>query len=611
MNNLGFIYPHIKPYRFHMVGFMLFSFISTFFSVVSLAMIVPFLQILFEQVQPPLLLPTWDWSLPSLLQTLYYYAGQHFGAHNKFSLLLGICVVVVILFFLKNAFIYGSMHMLSPLRTGVIFSLRRDFFHHLTELPLGYFTEQRKGDLMSRISNDVLEVEWTIMNSMVSLFRDPLTLLAFLIAMFWFNFKLSLFALILLPVSALIIGRVGSRLRKSSIQSQGILSDMNVMAEETLGGMRVIKGFTAESQRINRFNESNQIFFELGNKIFRKRSLSTPLSEFLGSIVIAVVMWFGGRLVLSGEMEAGAFIAYIAMFSQIIPPAKSVSSTWYNIQKGRASLERIREIMDVKPTIDEGLGRIEEVDFVNEIRFDKVCFSYGEGPVLKSISGVIPKGKTIALVGSSGAGKSTLMDLLPRFYEIQSGQILFDGHSLTDYSPRSLRKRMGMVPQQPILFNDSVLANITLGDEHPDAERAKKAAELALAHDFIIALPKGYNTPLGDAGVRLSGGQRQRIAIARALYKNPPILLLDEATSALDSENEQLVQVAFSNLMQNRTVLVIAHRLSTILHADCIWVMDEGEIIQRGTHEELMIQGGRYEQLYRAQFKSENTLRQN
>jgi ATP-binding cassette, subfamily B, bacterial MsbA len=602
MNSLKFLLPHVRPYRLNVAGFLFFSVFSTLFSVVSLAMIIPFLQILFGQVSPPDLLPVWQWESETILQTLYYYAGTWFGGQDKFSLLMGICVAVIVLFFLKNLSLYASMHVLSPLRTGVIYSLRRSLFERLTLLPLGYFSEQRKGDLMARISSDVLEVEWTIMNSLVSLFRDPLTLLTFLVVMFSFNFKLSLFTLLMLPLSALVIGRVGRTLRRNSIQGQGIMADMNVMVEETLGGMRIVKAFNAEDSQKRRFNEMNKTFLGLGTGIFRKRSLSSPLSEFLGSIVIAVVMWFGGRLVLSDSLEPSAFIAYIAMFSQIIPPAKSVSVTYYNLQKGKAALERIKEVLDTPNPIADPKNPAPAPRFSREIQIKNLSFDYGNGPVLNRINLTIKKGQTVALVGKSGAGKSTLMDLLPRFYDPTVGEIELDEVPIKQFRLKDLRTLFGMVPQHPVLFNDTVLANIAFGDPVPNLERAIEAAKNAHAHMFIRSLEKGYETRLGDAGLRLSGGQRQRIAIARALYKNPPVLLLDEATSALDNENESLVKQAIANVMKGRTVLVIAHRLSTVQHADVILVMENGEIVEQGTHESLLQQDGVYAKQYAAQF---------
>jgi len=602
MNTLKFLLPHIRPYKLNVVGFLVFSVFSTLFSVVSLAMIIPFLQILFGQVSPPEHPPLWSWDSSTLLNTLYYYAGHLFGSQDKFSLLMGICVAVVVLFFLKNLSLYASMHVLSPLRTGVIYSLRKSMFHRLTQLPLSYFSDQRKGDLMARISSDVLEVEWTIMNSLVAMFRDPLTLLTFLVVMFSFNFKLSLFTLLMLPLSALVIGRVGRTLRRNSIQGQGIMADMNVLVEETLGGMRIVKAFNAEESQRKRFNTMNATFLGLGTGIFRKRSLSSPLSEFLGSIVIAVVMWFGGRLVLSDSLEPSAFIAYIAMFSQIIPPAKSVSVTYYNLQKGKAALDRIKEVLDTENPIEDPKEPAAAPKFSTSITLKKVCFDYGNGPVLNYINLTIKKGQTIALVGKSGAGKSTLMDLLPRFYDSTFGEIELDGIPLKKYRLKDLRALFGMVPQQPVLFNDTVLANIAFGDPEPNMDRVIEAAHNAHAHVFIQTLENGYRTRLGDSGLRLSGGQRQRIAIARALYKNPPILLLDEATSALDNENEYLVKQAIANVMKDRTVLVIAHRLSTVQHADAILVMEDGKIVEQGTHSALLQQEGIYARQYAAQF---------
>lgn len=490
-----------------------------------------------------------------------------------------------------------SLHVLAPMRTGVIYDLRKKMYDKILELPLSYFSEQKKGDIMTRMSADVVEIEWSIMNSLISLMRDPLLIIAYLIMMFIFSPQLTLFAIILLPVSAFIIARIGRSLKRASFSGQKILSDLMITIEETLSGMRVVKAFQAEEPLRRKFHYQNDKFKILGNSIFRKRSLSSPLSEFLGSIVIAVIMWFGGNLVLNVQLDPEVFITYIAMFSQVISPAKAVSSTFYNLQKGIASIDRIEEILNAENTLKEHSTPISLKHFEHSIELKNVSFGYTHQLVLKNITLSIPKGKTIALVGPSGAGKSTLADLIARYYDVSNGKILIDGIDITRIKISDLRKLMSIVSQQPILFNDTIAANITFGDPQPDMERMKRAAQLAYAADFIETLPNGYFSTIGDQGGKLSGGQRQRIAIARALYKDAPILILDEATSALDAESEKIVQQAIQNLTQNRTVIVIAHRLSTIQHADEIVVIDQGEVIERGTHEALIQKKGAYQRM--------------
>lgn len=588
---------YLMPYRMQITGFGILTLLSIFLSVVSVTLAIPFLQILFDRVQAPQQLPEFSFTVNGLMQTLYYWMGKSMGGIEKSSMLALICTGMVLLFFLKNLTVYLSLHVLAPMRTGVIYDLRKKMYDKILELPLSYFSEQKKGDIMTRMSADVVEIEWSIMNSLISLMRDPLLIIAYLVMMFIFSPQLTLFAFILLPVSAFIIARIGRSLKRASFSGQKILSDLMIIIEETLGGMRVVKAFQAEEPLRKKFHYQNDQFKVLGNSIFRKRSLSSPLSEFLGSIVIAVIMWFGGKLVLDVKLDPEVFITYIAMFSQVISPAKAVSSTFYNLQKGIASIDRIEEILHAENTLKEDPSPFSIKSFEHSIELKDVVFSYTDQPVLKNVSLVIPKGKTIALVGPSGAGKSTMADLIARYYDVTGGSILIDGHDVKQIKIADLRNLMSIVSQQPILFNDTVAANITFGDPNPDMERMKHAAQLAYAADFIEALPNGYFSTIGDQGSKLSGGQRQRIAIARALYKDAPILILDEATSALDAESEKIVQQAIQNLTKNRTVIVIAHRLSTIQHADEIIVLDRGEIIERGTHAELVKMQGTYQRM--------------
>ncbi len=589
---------YLRPYRKNLVGFSLLTVFSIILGVFSITLVVPFLQIIFNEATFPAAKPEFHYTVQSIMDNLYYYVGNSMGGTDKRKLLMLLCCTVVAIFFLKNLMTYLSMHVLAPMRTGIIHDLRKKMYENLTKLPLGYYTDQKKGDIMTRMSADVVEIEWSIMGSFISLIRDPLQILATIGVLLFFSPKLTLFALILLPIGALVINKLGRSLKKSSFQGQKFLSELMVVIEETLGGIKIMKSFTAEKYLRRKFDDKNENFVRLGKSVFRKRSGSSPLSEFLASIIIACVIWFGGNLVLENGMEAAVFIAYIAMFSQIISPAKAFSNSFYNLQTGLVMLDRVEAIIHEPNPITEKTNAIEKNAFTGTIEFKKVSFKYESRPVLQQIDLNIPKGKTIALVGQSGAGKSTLADLLPRFYDVQEGSILIDGQDVRDLKLDSLRGLIGIVPQQSILFNDSILNNIAFGDENPDRQKAEQAARMANAHDFISETDHGYDSNVGEQGNKLSGGQKQRIAIARALYKNAPILILDEATSALDNESEKLVQAALNNLMQDRTSLVIAHRLSTIQNADLIVVLDDGAIKETGTHTELMNKNGIYKKLY-------------
>lgn len=598
MKGLLRILKYLHPYRVNLIFFALLTVLSIAFSVVSLTMVIPFLQVLFDRVEAPTVKPDFEYNFQSILDNVYFYLGQNVADGNKTSILMLLCVSVVILFFLKNFLTYLSLHILAPMRTGVISTLRQKVYYKVLELPLSYFSEQRKGDIMNRMSSDVVEVEWSIMNSIVSCMRDPFVVIAYLVMMFIFSPKLSLFILILLPLSALIIGGIGKTLKSATFNGQKILSDIMVIFEETLGGIRIVKAFRAEDKLKKSFDEKNENFAKIGNSIFRKRSMSSPMSEFLGSIVIAVVMWFGGKLVLNEQLNPEVFITYIAMFSQVISPAKSFAASFYNLQKGIVSLDRIEEITNTENSLVDKPNALPIDTFNDKIELDNIYFGYESKPVIQGISLTIPKGKTIALVGESGAGKSTLADLTARFYDVQKGAVKIDGNDVRDLELASIRKLMGIVPQQAILFNDTIANNIAFGEESIDMARVIEAAKMANAHDFIVQSENGYDTNIGDQGLKLSGGQRQRIAIARALYQNPAILILDEATSALDTESERLVQDALNKLMENRTTLVIAHRLSTIQNADNIVVLEKGKIAEQGSHQTLMQHNGIYKNLY-------------
>jgi len=570
-------------------------------------MIVPFLNVLFSQERDYVLKP-WSGSVKVLLNNFNYYLSDFVVTHGQLEALSFISLLVVILFFLKNITRYMAMYYLVPIRNGVVRDIRRDVYSKILTLPIGYFTDERKGDIMARVTNDVQEVEWGIMNSLEAAFREPLNIIIFLITMFSMSPELTLFVLVLLPIAGLIIGRIGKSLKKKSSLAQEKVGELLSNLDESLGGLRIIHAFTAEEKSKERFGNINQNLYRLLNKIGRRRDLASPLSEFLGALVLTVVMYFGGRLVLGvdANLEPSEFIAFIAIFSQLIPPAKSLTTAWYNIQKGLASAERIYHILDAPVAVKDVENPQSIHAFTDGVSFKNVSFAYrkdgdSNANVLKNINLEIPYGKTIALVGQSGSGKTTLADMLPRYYDPKEGQILMDKHDLRNLRIYDLRKLIGVVTQESILFNDSVFNNIAFGIDNASEADVMQAAKVANAHDFISAMPEGYQTNIGDRGGKLSGGQRQRLSIARAVLKNPPLLILDEATSALDTESERLVQDALTKLMKDRTTLVIAHRLSTIVHADEIVVMHQGEIVERGTHKVLLELGGYYKKLYELQ----------
>jgi len=565
-------------------------------------MIVPFLNVLFSQERSYKLEP-WSGSVKVLLNNFNYYLADFVVREGQVQALLLISILVIVMFFFKNLTRYMAMYYLAPIRNGVVRDLRLSIYRKILALPIGYFTDERKGDIMARMTSDVQEIEWGIMNSLEAAFREPLNIIIFLITMFTMSPQLTLFVLIMLPMAALLIGRIGKSLKKKSAQAQEKTGELLSNIEETLGGLRIIHAFTAEDKSTARFGKINHDQYSLMNRISRRKDLASPLSEFLGTLVMMIVMYFGGRIVMTPGTALGPseFIAFIAIFSQLLPPAKSLTQAWYNIQKGMASSERIYKILDAEINVKELPDAKAIQKFDDKIEFKNVSFSYRKDDmvyVLKDINLTIPKGKTIALVGQSGSGKTTLADMLPRYYDPNHGEILIDGNNLKALKIKDLRQLLGVVTQESILFNDSVLNNIAFGLDNVSEEDVINAAKVANAHEFIANLPQGYHTFIGDRGGKLSGGQRQRLSIARAVLKNPPVLILDEATSALDTESERLVQDALTTLMKQRTTLVIAHRLSTIIHADEIIVMQQGEIKERGTHHELLAANGYYKKLY-------------
>lgn len=584
-----------------------FNIFSVIFSLFSLTMIAPFLELLFlksadeykhilDKGKPAIQL-----SVQSLIDNFYFYLSQIIAENGKLNALVFICILVATVIFLKNFARYFGMFFLANIRNGVVKDLRNAMHKKTLELPLSYYSNERKGDMLSRMTTDVQEIEWSIMQSLELLFRDPINIIILLSTLIFMSPQLTLIVIVLIPLPALLIGWVASTLRKSSLKGKSQLGTLFSIIEETLGGLRIIKAFNAEKHIDKKFMDENQAYTNIMVGMYRKVDLSSPLSEFLGASVLMTLVYLGGKLVIGEELAAATFITYIAVFYQIIAPSKALTTAYYNIQKGLASAERIEKILSADLSIKESATPQVLSTFNREIEFRNVSFAYrkgDEGWVLKDINLKVPKGKTVALVGQSGSGKSTLADMLPRFYDADKGEIVIDGISVKDLKISSLRNLMGIVTQESILFNDTVYNNIAFGLTNIKEEDVISAAKIANAHEFIDQMPEKYQTNIGDRGSKLSGGQRQRIAIARAVLKNPAILILDEATSALDSESERLVQDALNKLIKNRTSVVIAHRLSTIQHADEIIVLQKGEIAERGTHNDLLAKGGVYKKLY-------------
>lgn len=563
-------------------------------------MIIPFLRVLFGQEEAVTIKPDFSFSGNAFNDFINYYLGQVINTYGKKEALLIVSGFVVIMILLKNILFYFSKFVMVPVRNGVIRDMRNSIYQKIIELPFSYFSEERKGDIMSKMTNDLKEIEWTIMTSVEMLIRNPLTIIVYLITLIIMSPQLTIFVLILIPVSGVIIGTIGRSLKKTSRKAQDQMGTLLSKIEETLSGLRIIKAFTAEDFVFRNFFNHNETYNNTMNKVYRKNYLASPMSEFLGVLMITGIMYYGGSLVLSnqGSLSPEAFIGYIAVFSQIINPAKAFSTAIYNVQKGAASIDRINIILNAENTITEKEDAKSVSSFNQEIEFSDVSFAYEDTFVLKNINLKVKKGQTIALVGQSGSGKSTLVDLVPRFYDISEGEVKLDGINIKDLKINDLRNLMGNVNQDPILFNDTIRNNISFGTENVTEDTIIESAKIANAHDFIIQTEKGYDTNIGDSGTKLSGGQRQRLSIARAVLKNPPIMILDEATSSLDTESEKAVQEALDHLMQNRTSIVIAHRLSTIKNADLICVMHKGEIIERGTHNELIKLDGNYKKLY-------------
>lgn len=599
MKSLKTIFRYIKNYPGLVTAYFSFNILSVIFSVVSLGLLAPFLMLIFKQGD-----------------VFKAVGGKGFNPVNYFKeyvakmieepggaarALLLICVIIFVAIILKNLFAYLSMYYLNPIRNRILNDMRTHMYKKILRLPIGFFSDQRKGDIMSRFSNDLNDVEVSTISVLESLFREPITILFYFTYLIILSPQLTLFLVIFLPVAGFILGRVGRSLKKKNQKVLQQFSNMFSTIEETLGGIRVIKAFNAEKKMQGKFDEQTDTIFHLKNKANRRRDLASPLSETMGVTAVLVILFYGGRLILANDsgigLNAEDFITYIAFFSQLIQPLKGLSTASFNIQKGAASIERIESLIHTPVEIQDSPNAKTLQSFEQSIELRNVSFSYDDTVILKDINLFVAKGKTVALVGSSGAGKSTLADLVPRFIDVSSGEVLIDGVNIKEYSLNSIRSQMGIVTQEAILFNDSIANNIALGVDNADPAAIVQAAKIANAHQFIERKDEGYDTNVGERGMKLSGGERQRLTIARAVLKNPPILILDEATSSLDTESERLVQDAINNLMSNRTSIVIAHRLSTIRHADEIIVLQKGEVVERGTHDSLITQNGFYKRL--------------
>ena len=593
----------VPPYKRYLVWSVVFNILSAVLNIFSFMAIIPILQILFQtggDNVPQNLMPwSWDNLQEAFSNNANYYVGQLIQNIGPTTTLLVIGIFLAFMTFLKTGAYFLSSATIIPIRTGVVRDIRNQLYHKITSLPLGFFSEERKGDIIARMSGDVAEVENSIMSSLDMLFKNPILIIAYFSTLLVISWQLTLFTLVFVPVMGWFMGMVGRKLKQNSIKAQALWSDTMSQVEETLGGLRIIKAFCAEKKMNNRFDRINSAYRNDIMRVNIRQQMAHPMSEFLGTVMIVIVLWFGGILVLSGDkmLTGPTFIYYLVMLYSIINPLKEFSKAGYNIPKGLASMERIDKILNAENNIVENPSPRHIASFEHQIEFRNVSFRYDKKWILRNINLTIPKGKTIALVGQSGGGKSTLVDLIPRYYDVQEGEVLIDGVNVKDLGIHNLRQLIGNVNQEAILFNDSFRNNISFGVDGATDEQIAEAAKIANAYDFIMQTEKQFDTPVGDRGSRLSGGQRQRVSIARAILKNPPILILDEATSALDTESERLVQDALERLMKTRTTVAIAHRLSTIKCADEICVIHEGEIVERGTHDQLLAIDGYYKKL--------------
>ncbi len=608
MKKLKQLLYYIKPFWKHAVLNIFFNILAVIFGLFSLTMIVPFLQILFipdAVANVPQTMPEFAMNKDALLGIFYFLMYEMVAESSVNQALMFVCAIVVVLFLLKNLTKYFAMFFLAPLRNGVVRNIRNSMYGKILILPLSYFAKERKGDIMSRISSDVQEVEWNILTSLEILFREPFVFVFYFLTLFLLSAKLTLFSILLLPLAIWLISIIGKSLRRTSVKAQSRLGVLFSIVEESISGLRIIKGFNAISFSNQKFEEVNQNFYRLSNRLYRKKYLASPLSEFLGALILVVLIWYGGRLVIQqpDNFSAELFILFILVFSQVIPPAKAFANAFYHIEKGMASYQRIKYVLDAEERILQAVNPVRKKTIEKSILYENVSLKYDNSDVdaLNHISIEIKKGEKIALVGASGAGKSTFVDLLPRFYDVTEGQILIDDIPIKEIHIEDLRGLFGIVSQETILFNDTIKNNIAFGLHGVSDEDVIEAAKMANAHDFIINTPQQYETFIGDRGSKLSGGEKQRISIARAILRNPAVLLLDEATSNLDTLSEHLVQEALDKLMKDRTAVVVAHRLSTIMHADRIIVMQNGEIIEEGTHQQLLNLQGKYHELCKMQ----------
>ena len=593
----------IPPYKKYLALTVVFNILSAVLNIFSFAALIPILQILFRTEGTGTATQLMPWSLNNLKEVLAnnadYYVTQLIGNVGATTTLLLIGLFLAFATFLKTGTYFLSSATIIPIRTGVVRDIRNQLYQKITSLPLGFFSDERKGDIIARMTGDVGEIESSIMSSLDMLFKNPILIISYFTALLFISWQLTLFTLFFVPIFGWFMGFVGRKLKRKSIEAQSLWSDTMSQVEETLGGLRIIKAFCAEDKMNKRFSSINNNYRTSVQRVNIRQQMAHPMSEFLGTVLIIIVLWVGGILVLDQQILSGpTFIYYLVMLYSIINPLKDFSKAGYNIPKGLASMERVDKILKAVNTIKEPAHPKHIASFEHQIEFRHVSFRYGEQWVLKDVNLVIEKGKTVALVGQSGSGKSTLVDLIPRYYDVQEGEVLIDGINVKDLGIHDLRQLIGNVNQEAILFNDSFRNNITFGVDNATQEQVEQAARIANAHEFIMQTEHGYDTNIGDRGGRLSGGQRQRVSIARAILKNPPILILDEATSALDTESERLVQDALERLMKTRTTVAIAHRLSTIKNADEICVMHEGEIVERGTHDELIKLGGYYKKLH-------------
>lgn len=604
---------YLPPYKGYVILTFVFNFLMAVFGIFSIAILTPILEILFgidkeKYTKVDLDISLFNIPRDDIKNNLYAWLGDHAQTNGEIKTLLTVCILGVILVFFKTAFTYLSSLTMTKIRNHVVKDIRNLIILKITNLPIGFFTEEKKGDIISRATTDVKEVEDSVMNSLDIIFKNPMMVLFTILAMVFMSWELTLFVFLVFPVAGGIIAIIGKSLRKQSMKGQNKMGEILSTLEETLGGLRIIKAFNAESKILDKQYGQNEKYRNIMDKLVLRRALASPMSELLGTVMIVGVMFFGGSLILKDTgadqsvLKASEFMTYLGLFYMIINPTKGFATAYYNIQKGLAAMDRIEKILQAKSNIilKENASPIDK--FKGQIQYKDVCFQYQEDPILKNINVEIVKGKTLALVGQSGSGKSTLVDLLPRFYDTNSGGIFIDGINIRDLKVEDLRNLLGIVNQEAILFNDTIFNNIAFGVKGASLQQVEQAAKIANAHNFILETENGYQTNIGDRGTRLSGGQRQRISIARAILTNPPIMILDEATSALDTESEHMVQEAITNLMKDRTSIVIAHRLSTIRNADLICVLKEGKIIERGNYDELLKTNGEFKKLHDIQF---------